>query len=361
MFTQHPTLLIGPSDWDQTRMPKDEFDRRIAALWAAFPDASQAIVFGSASRHAELAYLTNFVPKLEPGIALLVRTGAPKLLFGGGPNMVGAMKPLTFITDMAPLNALAKLIAGWDSPLLIGGGHMASATRKTIAEATSGTIRDATPHVWSMMRRKTPIELAAIREACTILDRAAAAIRNAAQAGAGITTAVLAAERAAIEARAQDVRTLFSRDGGRTLRPFEALDDTRADPLQVYVAVRRFNYWAEGFTRLSNAPDEAGELAKALLRAALATVKGGTGIGVLADAIASGASPFQIHPVTQAAFVSTIGLSLDPPTGDEVFESGEVYSVRVGLTADAGQHAIVSAMIAVRDDGNDVLWQSRIA
>ena len=41
--------------------------------------------------------------------------------------MIGAMQPLTFIADMAPLNALAKLIAGWTSPLLIGGGAMSSA------------------------------------------------------------------------------------------------------------------------------------------------------------------------------------------------------------------------------------------
>ena len=127
MFTQHPTLLIGPSDWDESRAPSAEFERRIDALWTAFPTASQAIVFGSAAHHAELAYLTHFVPKLEPGIALLARDGNHKLLFGGGPNMIGAMKPLTFIADMAPLNALAKLIGGWTAPLLIGGGGRAPA------------------------------------------------------------------------------------------------------------------------------------------------------------------------------------------------------------------------------------------
>ena len=58
VFTQHPTLLIGPSDWDEARAPKAEFEQRIAALWAAFPDASQAIVFGSAAppRRARLSH-----------------------------------------------------------------------------------------------------------------------------------------------------------------------------------------------------------------------------------------------------------------------------------------------------------------
>src|SRR5262249_20580005 len=159
---------------------KAEFDRRITALWTAFPDASHAIVFGSAAHHAELAYLTHFVPKLEPGIALLSRDGNHKLLFGGGPNMVGAMKPLTSIAEMAPLNALAKLITGWRAPLLIGGDAMSSAVRKTIDEATGATAQDATAHVANLMRRKSPNELACIREACNSLNRAIRAIHQAA-------------------------------------------------------------------------------------------------------------------------------------------------------------------------------------
>ena len=238
MYTQHPTLLIGPSDWDEARAPKAAFDRRLAALWAAFPDASRAIVFGSAARHAELAYLTNFVPKLEPGIALLSRDGNHKLLFGGGPNMMGAMKPLTFIADMAPLNALAKLIAGWKSPLLVGGGAMSTAVRKTIDEATNATAQDATAHVQSLMRRKSSSELACIRDACAILDKIMITMREAVRAGHGAATALLAGERAAIDLGVQDIRTLYSLDGGRTLRPFETIDDRRVDPLQVYAAVR---------------------------------------------------------------------------------------------------------------------------
>jgi hypothetical protein len=358
MLTQHPTLLIGPSDWDAERMPKAEFERRIGALWDAFPDASQAIVFGSARSHAELAYLTNFVPKLEPGIALLTRDGSHKLLFGGGPNMIGAMKPLTFITDMAPLGALAKTVAGW-KPLLIGGGHMSMTVRKTIDDATGGGAQDATAQVLALMRKKSPLELAAIRDACAILQSSIAAIAKAARESAGVTTAVLAGERAAIEAGVQDVRALFSLDGGRTLRPFEALDDRRTDPLQVYVAVRRFNYWAEGFACISQGPEPPASLAALLLDNALSAIKPGVPLAQLARILAVGA-PYRVHPVAEGAHANAIGLSLEG-LPDAVFEAGGVYSVRSGLTDDAAGNAIVSAMIAVRDDGNDVLWRSGIA
>ena len=358
MLTQHPTLLIGPSDWDPGRMPKAEFDRRIAALWEAFPDVSQAIVFGSAKEHAELAYLTNFVPKLEPGIALLTRDGGQKLLFGGGPNMIGSMKPLTFIADMAPLNALGKAIAGW-KPLLIGAGQMASAVRKTIDDATASTARDATAQVWALMRRKSAAELAAIRDACDVLNEAMAAIRQSVRAGHLTRVSVLAGERAAIDAGVQDVRTLFSLDGGRTLRPFDMPPEVRADPLQVYVAVRLFNYWAEGFACISNGPEPAASLAALLLDNALSAIKPGVPLAQLSRILAVGA-PYRVHPVTEGAHASAIGLALEGPP-DTSFEAGEVYSVRAGLTDGADANAIVSAMIAVGDDGNDVLWRSGLA
>lgn len=359
MFTQHPTLLIGPSDWDQTRAPKAEFDRRIAALWAAFPDASQAIAFGSAARHAELAYLTNFVPKLEPGIVLLSRDGNHKLLFGGGPNMIGAMKPLTFIADMAPLNGLAKLVAGWKSPLLIGGGAMSSAVCKTIDDATGGTARDATGHVQRLMRQKSPNELACIRDASGILDKVITIMREAVRGGHGAATVVLAGERAAIDQGVQDIRTLYSLDGGRTLRPFEAIDDRRVDPLQVYVAARKFNYWAEGFACLSNEAQPAASLAALLLDNALSAIKPGVPMAQLSKILAVGA-PYRHHPVIEGAPASPIGLSLDAPTTAN-FEPGEVYSVRAGLTDGADQHGVLSAMVAVGDDSTEVLWRSSIA
>src|SRR5215469_15577637 len=98
MLTMHPTLLVGPADWDATRLPREEFAARIATFWRTCdPGIAGAIVFGSPRHHAELAYLTHFTPKLEAAIALIAREGAPRLLIGGGANMLGAAKPLTWV------------------------------------------------------------------------------------------------------------------------------------------------------------------------------------------------------------------------------------------------------------------------
>ena len=99
--------------------------------------------------------------------------------------------------------------------------------------------------------RKSSFELAAIVEACTTLTAAMAAVSEAQRAGTDVTGAIFAGERAANGRGAQDVRALFSVNGGRTLQPFEMLIARTVDPLQIYLAVRHYNYWAEGFALLS--------------------------------------------------------------------------------------------------------------
>ncbi len=361
MHTAHPTLLIGPSDWKPERMPKEEFLRRIDALWQIAPAVSQAIIFGSPAHHAELAYLTNHIPKLEPTAALLTRAGAHRLFVGGGANMLGAARPLSFITELAPLNGLGTALRqpAQSPTLLIGGGYMSTALRQTICDALGNAApEDLSAQLWRVMRRKSRAELDAIRAACAVLDEAMTAIGDAQRSGAGATAAVLAGEKAANASGAQDVRTLFSLDGGRTLRPFETLIDEAVDPLQVYVAVRRLNYWAEGFALFSSAPHSLAGRASTILRASLSAIAPGTSIAAAAQTIAAAIAPARVHPVA-TRFAGRVGLALaeSPHTGlGATFEADEVYSLRIGLSE--GAHVIVSAMLAVREGGNEVLWQS---
>ena len=123
--------------------------------------------------------------------------------------------------------------------------------------------------------------------------------------------------------------------------------------------MRTHNYWAEGFACVSNELQPAASLAALLLDNALSAIRPGVSLSQLAKILAVG-TPYRPHPVTQGALVSTIGLSLDAPA-PTAFEPGEVYSVRAGLTDGAEQHAVISAMIAVRDDGTEVLWRPGIA
>ena len=141
MFTMHPTLLIGPADWDSAYLPKEEFLTRIEALWQRDPAAAGAIVYGDSRNHADLTYLTNFTPKLEPALALIPRVGEPRLLVGGGVNMLSAAKPLTWIETFLPLRDAAKTVAQWARPLpganrllLINDGNMHYAMHREIID-----------------------------------------------------------------------------------------------------------------------------------------------------------------------------------------------------------------------------------
>jgi Xaa-Pro aminopeptidase len=367
----NPTLLVGPSDWDPARMPHEEFSERAAAFWRALPSASGAIVYGDRVNHAELAYLTHFTPKLEAALALIPRTGAPQLLVGGGANMVPAAKPLTFIEDLRALRNVGQTVAQWaraqggGAPVLIGGASMPYALHEEIMRAFEGPIENRTDELHALMRRKSACELAALREACVTLQAAMTAIGEAQAAGASATAAILAGERAANRRGAQDVRTLFSLDRGRTLRPFEILVERAIDPLQVYVAVRQFGYWAEGFATFSESPNACAQRAGEVLRSVIEQMQAGERCSEIARSIARAVHPFDVHPITARSAGNAIGLALEEPPlivseSEDSLEPGEVYSVRVGMS-DGRDHAIVSAMVAVHAHGNDVLWSSEQA
>jgi hypothetical protein len=355
VLTVHPTLLIGPSDWQPQRMPKEEFLRRIAALWDGRPGASHVLVYGNPRHHAELAYLTNFVPKLEAALALISRTGEHRLLVGGGPNMLDAARPLTFVEDLMPLRELERLRIS--DAVLIGGGNMPAGLRETVSRTVGETVPDATDDIWTLMRHKSALELDAIRTACETLSTAMTALAHAKRAGLPATEVVLAGEKIAYERGAQDVRTLFSINAGRTLVPFTGLIREVLDPLPVYIAVRQLNYWAEGFVQLTSSVTPISIKAAALLHNVLAAIKPGGATDVVAQTLV--ADPYRMHPVTAGGLGNAIGLALEEPPYTDLgswFEAGEVYSVRIGLTDSDEQHAIVSAMVLVREEGIEVLW-----
>jgi hypothetical protein len=210
------------------------------------------------------------------------------------------------------------------------------------------------------MRRKSARELSLLREACATLAAAVTAMRAAQRAGAQATDVILAGERVANRRGAQDVRTLFSRDSGRTLQPFEITVERALDPLQVYVAVRQCGYWAEGFAVLATSPHPCAQYAGDVLRSAIERMEAGGRCGEIARGIAQGVHPLTPRPVTARVAGNAIGLALEEhpliaADSEESFEDGGVYSLRVGLV-DGRDHAIVSAMVAVHGRGNEVLW-----
>lgn len=369
MQTMHPTLLVGPADWDPKEMPREEFDERLTALWRDHPNASGAIVYGNSSDHAALAYLTNFTPKLEAALAFIPRRGEAQLLVGGGVNMVPAARPLTFVENLAPLREAAKAAAAWAHTLpagdilLIGGEAMPTSMHRTFDQALGADRKietDAT--LQARMTTKRPRELHALRAACATLDAAAQALRAASHNRKSVTDCILLAEHAALQRGAQDVRSLFSLDGGRTLRPFDIPLAEGRDVLQVYLAVRQSGYWVDGFVRVTPAGDALQEKIGGILDAMIAAAKPGLSCRDFAKLADAERGSFQLHPLAGNVFGNSIGLALDEPPilardSNARLEAGAVYSLRAGLLDETGAGAISSAIIAVTVGGSDVLWR----
>jgi hypothetical protein len=278
--------------------------------------------------------------------------------------MLAAARPLTFVADVAPLRDLAAAIKADTSPappLLIGAGHMPIGMRKTVTEALgAGGAVEATAQAWTMMARKSPSEIAALRAARAALASGTRAMTDAFASRLSVSAIIAAGEQAADRGGAQEVRTLFSLDGGRTLRPFFTLVEETRDPLLIYMAVRRFNYWVEDFVMLSRStdPDPVRERAIAARDAALRLIKPGTPVQDVARLIADTVQPYQLHPVTAHAFAQRMGLALDEPPFTDVdarFEDGEVYALRFGGTDGGERHHIVSEMVHLREGAVDLI------
>lgn len=363
MRTMQSTLLVGPADWNRQERPRAVFDKRLAALWKA-TGADGAIVYGEPAEHGALAYLTNFTPKLEPSLAFIPRVGAPTLFVGGGANMLGAARPLTWVEDLKPFRDPGKMAGDWVKTLpaqarvvLIGGETMPYGTRRALDQALAGQLKDASEKLHAQMLLKDADEITAIRGACERLNKAIAAWRQAHLAGATVTDALIEAEHVAQREGAQDVRSLFSVDGGRTLRPFDIPLLTQTDPVQTYIAVRYAGYWAEGFVRAATAADPLGDKANALLRKMIAAATPGQSSRALAQHLPASAP----HPLVAGAFGNGIGLFLEEApilstTGLATLTEGAVYSIRAAVLE--GEGAIASAMLHITDTGNEVLWSS---
>ena len=380
LLTMHPTLLVGPYDWQPERLPKNEFLARIQALSKKISDrpCSAVIVYGDSRNHAELAYLSNFVPKLGPAMMFIPREREPRLLVSGAPNMLGAAKRLTWVERVEPLGDAGKTIVRWlndgidyDPATarrrvgLIGGDYMRSAFYRLFIESfgRENLLVDATPWLRTLMRCKSPRELAIIREGCAILDAATKALAQAKRAGVGITASVLEAERAANHLGAQDVRTLFSIDGGRTLRPFEQPIESTVDPLQAYVAFRHVGYWVEGFVSLAVSEHPVLVKAAEALKTVITSATAGTKCSDLARLATEKIMPCSSHAVTAGSIGNGIGLSLEEeprlsPNSEDALEPGGVYTVRVGASDGQEHHGIVSAIVAVHENENEVLWSA---
>jgi Xaa-Pro aminopeptidase len=339
------TLLTGPYDWEENVLPRSEFEPRLASVRAAMARAgvSALAVHGHPGDYGALAYLTNFTAKLGAALALVPREGPVRILAPGTPKMMDIAKLLTWVEDVRPLGNAPKTVGEF----AVEGNTLATWGFGTLPQALYGGIAKAMApralvsldqELDAIRRRKSPRELALIRGAAGMLAKAAETFATRVRAGAGVRSAGLAAERAAIAAGAQDARVMASLSSGGVPLPLdEARDERVLDIANAGIAAQNHGYWASGTVTVARKANAAQGKAKDALVAFLAGARSGSSLpaGVTANAI---------------------GLSLEEALGNPL-EAGAVYAV-TSSAKDGNETGYASALIAVTDQGAELLWRS---
>jgi hypothetical protein len=339
------TLLTGPYDWDERVLPRSEYEGRLERVRAAMAQAGATAlaIHGHPGNYGALAYVTGFTSKLGATLALVPHEGPLRILAPGTPKMMDIAKRLTWVEDVRPLGNVPKNIAEF-----VGDGNtlgtwafgtLPQGLYAGIAKALAPRAPVALDHVLDTMRRhKSPRELELIRGAVRMLAAATDTFAEKLRAGAGVRSAGLVAERAAIAAGAQDARVMASLSPGGVPLPLDEASDERVlDPANAGIAVQSHGYWASGYVTVTHKPGTAPARAREVLAAALAGARGGAHLphGIAANAI---------------------GLSLEEGPAAPL-EAGAVYAVTSHAT-EGGETAYASAVVAVTENGSDVLWQT---
>jgi Xaa-Pro aminopeptidase len=379
MLTMQPSVTLGSYVWAQDRLPVDEFGLRLDDLRAAMDRNGWAAVlaYGDVREHAALAYVSNFIPRVRWGMALLPRNGDACLLGAMSTRDLPAMRMLTWIADvksgMGP--EWVKSFDPWIEQLK-GEGAITLGTLgfDTMASVLFQSVRRSLGNRFVLQRaddlvampppHRRPRELTMIRAACKVLESAAKTFAESWRKNHAPETAALDAERAARSLAAQDVRTLVSLDGGRTLVPFQGRFEKKDGPLIGYLAVKVVGYWADMFITVNGAAAaSAARRVETALDALVAGVRPGARVADLHAKVADTLSPLQLHPALSGSVGHGIGLSLNEApefraVGEGDVAEGGVYTLQVGVADAKAGNALVSAVVRATARGAELLVRS---
>lgn len=370
MRVVQPAVLVGAYDWDEALVPRREFEARITAALGAIATGGVAglVVYGNKIDNAALAYLTNFTPKLDAAFALVAPDGSVRLHASGSPQMMVNAQRLTWVDGVKPLRDPGRHIGEWADALAPGPLGLwttqampADLLPRIAAALPNRPLPDLGALLDPLLRPKSPAARRLIEGVCAMLAASSAALREAFQRDVSAREAVLAAEKAAVAAGAQDIRVLASLTPGGTPTAIDYPQSGKIDPLLVYIAVRHTGYWADGFLTLATAPTATLARTQDALRAMLDQARLGTSVAELKQAAESKLAGLAVHPSARK-LVSGIGLSLEEteaePSGVARLEEGRVYTLRAGARQSEGDNVLLSAMIAPKAGGVDILWSS---
>jgi Metallopeptidase family M24 len=199
-----------------------------------------------------------------------------------------------------------------------------------------------------------------MRASCRLLEMATQALVETWRQRHEPETAALEAERLARSFGAQDVRTLVSLDGGRTLVPFAGRFEKKSGALVGYLAVKMMGYWADLLVTQDVASTHASRHAEAALDALIGAVRPGVRAGDLYAKATAALGPFRLHQSLSGSVGHGIGLSLNEQPefradSDAVLAEDGIDTLQVGLVGIEAGNVLLSAVVRNAGNGAEVL------
>lgn len=376
MQTMHPSIMLGSYVWLQDRLPIDEFRLRLDDIFEEMDKRGWkgVLVYGDAREHAALAYVSNFIPRMRWGMALLSRDGNHRLLCSMSTRDLPAMRTMTWIGDVQSGWEWEKTFDPWLQQFksntevefgTVGFELMAPVLRASLDKSIADRFRlRGADDILTLPRpRKRPRELSMVRAACRVVDIAGKAFVDGWRASGAAETGALQGERAARAMAAQDVRTLVSLNGGRTLVPFQGEYAKTPGPLVGYIAVKLAGYWADMLVTTGEPVTEAARRSDAALDRMVAAARPGARASELHAIAVDVLKPLRLHLMLDGSVGRGIGLSLHegPEFRDNeataLVDEG-IYALQVGGADAQAGYALKSAIVHVRDGGSELLLRS---
>ncbi|KLN52813.1 aminopeptidase P family N-terminal domain-containing protein [Variovorax paradoxus] len=373
MQTMHPVIVSGRHVLDTSIFPLDEFEDRLRQARESM-DAhglDGLVVYGNGENSAALTYLTNLAPRMRWALAFIPRQGEVELVVAGPERDLHFAQAATWVKSLTAYDKLEPVVRRWSDGLRMATARerlrLGFAGNKHVRQHVLDSVTRCLPQeveAWvdvdasldGLRATLRPRELRTMRSNIGRIEALAAMARQVVNDGGKAADAVRAVEKAGLLRGAHEVRTLFSRDAGLTLQPFERVEAEVGNAFAGFIARRELGYWAEALVSHNVEPEYAADIVEALSRM-VAAAAAGVRVSDLEQLRSPRSTGATQHPFTSRG-VAQLGLEIQEMAPTEKLQVGGIYSLRAGLVFPDKTGAIGSVIVLVHDDSVEVLLQS---
>jgi len=377
--TLHTVLNRGRSVWDRSRLPEDEFRRRLVDVRTGMKErgVDLLLVYGDSWKYGNLAYVSHFIPKNRGALAVIPIEGEPALVIQEPSRNNPFSSTLTWIQEV---HSVGKFAQGVGEAIKVRSlkpkrlGVVSVEQQLNIREwrelgklFEGAEWRDLGDHFNTLRRVKSDVELTLLRQTIRILEEALAVFRKNGSPGQKEYEIAAEIERAARRQGVEDFRLLLARSGQPEigLRPAGDSPLKKGEAILVLVAASYQRYWAElGQTFcLGRPPDDvvkSYDVAARAFRCLVEGIKTGVSPAVATACLNEVSSPAARNSLQAYGLGNGLGLDLceEPYLGKEgntAIKSGMVLTLRTCFTGKECGSAFISRPYLVAQSGLEAL------